>query len=420
MTKTLATLFSGGGGFEAGAVAAGLTPIWGVEYDAGVAGAYARNFGPHCIVSAVEDVDYSTLQTPDHLHASPSCKTVSVANKERGETAEDIAAAEGAARAIRVLQPPNFSLENVWGYRDFESFRIILRALEESGYAFGYWHLNSADYGVPQTRKRLILLASKSHRPQRPQPSHAKNPSAQTDLFGSAALRRWNGWYRAVEDLIPTLPESKFAEWQLKRLPEMFRTALITEQYRESNATDSEDRTPHKFKADEPSPSVLAEHKGKFRAFIAHPTADNDWFETRDESEPVFTVKASAAGIPRAFIVDGKNTRTTTGEAMTLREGDEPIFSIPALDGSERHKAFVGGLPRSQPSLIPEREWLTHGRVVSMTARALARFQSIPDSYVLPEKNGLACKVIGNAVPALLAQRMVESLTGVCREEAAA
>jgi site-specific DNA-cytosine methylase len=47
---------------------------------------------------------------------------------------------------------------------------------------------------------------------------------------------------------------------------------------------------------------------------------------------------------------------------------------------------------------------------VKMTPRALARFQSVPDSYQLPESRALASRVIGNGVPWLLAQRVTESL----------
>ena len=47
------------------------------------------------------------------------------------------------------------------------------------------------------------------------------------------------------------------------------------------------------------------------------------------------------------------------------------------------------------------------GRVVRMTPRCLARFQSFPDEYELPSQ-GLAGKVIGMAVPPLMCQRIVE------------
>jgi site-specific DNA-cytosine methylase len=45
-----------------------------------------------------------------------------------------------------------------------------------------------------------------------------------------------------------------------------------------------------------------------------------------------------------------------------------------------------------------------------MTPRALARFQSVPDDYTLPDANGLACEIIGNGVPPLLAKAIMESI----------
>lgn len=44
------------------------------------------------------------------------------------------------------------------------------------------------------------------------------------------------------------------------------------------------------------------------------------------------------------------------------------------------------------------------------TDRALARFQSFRDSYILPDGQGLACKIIGNAVPPLMYQKIVTEL----------
>jgi site-specific DNA-cytosine methylase len=46
-----------------------------------------------------------------------------------------------------------------------------------------------------------------------------------------------------------------------------------------------------------------------------------------------------------------------------------------------------------------------------MTPRALARMQSVPDWYVLPGKVALACKIIGNGVPCLMMQRIMESFS---------
>ncbi|HEX6608237.1 MAG TPA: DNA cytosine methyltransferase [Chloroflexia bacterium] len=54
--------------------------------------------------------------------------------------------------------------------------------------------------------------------------------------------------------------------------------------------------------------------------------------------------------------------------------------------------------------------WLGEARFTHQTPRTLARFQSVPDSYQLPDKAALACRVLGNGVPCLVAQRVTESL----------
>lgn len=92
---------------------------------------------------------------------------------------------------------------------------------------------------------------------------------------------------------------------------------------------------------------------------------------------------------PRAFILDG----TALSGGLTVRNENEPIFTVTA--SSDRR---------------PIRAWLKQGRVVAMTPRALARFQSFPDSYTLPESRTLASTIVGNAVPPLFAQRLLKSI----------
>ena len=58
------------------------------------------------------------------------------------------------------------------------------------------------------------------------------------------------------------------------------------------------------------------------------------------------------------------------------------------------------------------RAWLASGRVVKMTPRALARFQSFPDNYALPDRASLACCILGNAAPPLLMRAVVLPLIG--------
>jgi DNA-binding response OmpR family regulator len=78
---------------------------------------------------------------------------------------------------------------------------------------------------------------------------------------------------------------------------------------------------------------------------------------------------------------------------ITVRSAAEPAFTT-----------------LSSAAKRPARAWLTHGRVVAMTPRALARFQGVPDSYLLPDRKALACRVIGNGVAVDVARVAVETL----------
>jgi DNA (cytosine-5)-methyltransferase 1 len=93
----------------------------------------------------------------------------------------------------------------------------------------------------------------------------------------------------------------------------------------------------------------------------------------------------------KAFIIDGKNSGNF-GNGPTILNGEDRIFTIQASQAKGMPRAFTGC------------------RIVAMTPRALARFQSIPDWVVLPESKTLAAKVIGNAVPPLVMEKVYKDL----------
>lgn len=232
--------------------------------------------------------------------------------------------------------------------------------------------------------------------------------------------RPWRGWYSAIEDLIPELPESKFAPWQRARL-EIDGSTLVDS----AGYVDDEGRLPVQRQAGEPANTIVANHGQRpMRAFIVD-GQNASGLSVRDADEPALTVMAGDKGTFRAFIVGGQFGKPADGSGEPripqVKHEDEPVFCVTAETKGwramvsddrphfERVEDEYKDWRRDKPS-PEEPEWLSRGRVVKMMPRCLARFQSFPDSYLLPEHNGLAHRVIGNAVPPLMYEKLVRGI----------
>lgn len=371
MAKTFASLCGGFRLADVGAMQAGYEPIWDVELDPKIAEIGSQLPGK-TIVGSVTEVDWMKVDRPDVLWASPPCPNFSIAKANASETSLDMAIAESIVDALKTLLPPTFILENVEGYKNSKSLQFIEGAL----YALGYWIdrqiLNAADFGVPQTRRRLILRAVLGGFPQPLPPAE-----------------KWKGWYQAIEDLIPTLPESEFAQWQLDRLPYELMNMLFQSGNPNGNRKEKFRRWHY------PAPTVCAT-ESPFKAFLVDGknarSYEKGGMTVCEQDNPVFTLMASTSpGRYRAFLCDGVGNNH--GQSVTIVDRDTPSFTVKASAAKQASRA-----------------WLEHGRVVRMTPRALARFQTLPDWYELPEKAALACRGIGNGVPCLLAQKILEAV----------
>lgn len=413
MGRTSASLLTGGGGFDIGAKVAGFRSLWGVEIEPAIADYAELNTGMSVIRQDVATVDYTALERPWHLHASPVCKNASVA-KQGGECEEDIAMAGGIIRAIEALQPVMFTLENVWGYREFQAFKNIVACLTANAYAVDWWHLNAANYGVPQTRKRLILIARRDGKPVRkPMATHGKR-GGQPTLFET--VKPWIGWYEAIEDLLPTLPDSEFAPWQLERLPDDIISSVLVPGG--NNSFPLPDGKSPAF--------TIGISQGKnTRAFLL---GQGERSQPKPGQQPADTVTSNGnqTGV-KAFLIPGDNASNgvirQAGEPMVTVQTRPPercphrAFIVNCANGSHKSDGSRGLQirPENEPTFTvtdgndKTRAWLSQGRVVSMTPRALARFQSVPDWYELPESRSLACTIIGNMVPPLLARRILDN-----------
>lgn len=199
-------LFAGPGGWDEGLRTLGITDVVGLEWDdAACDTAEAAGHTRHRVdVAAADPADY---QGATGLIASPPCQAFSLAGKGAGRGAADRLVAHAVRCADGWVDPPgelcgedvraDLTLQPLrWvdalrpGWVALEQVPPVLplwqaigEVLELWGYTVACAVLNSADYGVPQTRKRAVLLASRADVARLPEPTHF-DPRKGVPLFG--------------------------------------------------------------------------------------------------------------------------------------------------------------------------------------------------------------------------------------------
>lgn len=158
-------MFAGIGGFRAGLTkAGGFQCVGHCEIDKYADASYR----------AIHDIGKEELYYPDATKIDPNtlpefdficggfpCQAFSNAGKRRGfEDARGTLFFE-IARLAEARRPPYLLLENVPGllsHDEGKTFRTILSALDDLGYNVEWMVLNSKDFGVPQSRKRVFII----------------------------------------------------------------------------------------------------------------------------------------------------------------------------------------------------------------------------------------------------------------------
>jgi DNA (cytosine-5)-methyltransferase 1 len=178
-------LFAGCGGLSTGFLDAGLNIAAGFELDARAIDAYnynhnyrgGRGFIADLSVSAGKELlGQAGIDRADFVIGGPPCQPFSIAGKRQGK--RDIRAdlIGHFIRLIDELKPVAFMLENVPNLAAIsggEFLDDILAELHALGYAVGHSVVSAADYGVPQNRKRLVVLGLKGKKSVRfPVPTH--------------------------------------------------------------------------------------------------------------------------------------------------------------------------------------------------------------------------------------------------------
>ena len=163
------SLFAGAGGFSYGFSQAGLKPRFGAEIDSDACRSYELNVGSPC-----HQVDLGTI-TPTAVKAmasgeqpfivigGPPCQGFSTAGPRNATDPRNRLIFNYLA-IVEELAPKWFIFENVEGLLTSGNGQDVARLVREFvslGYSVRLQKVNLAAYGVPQTRKRVLIIGNK-------------------------------------------------------------------------------------------------------------------------------------------------------------------------------------------------------------------------------------------------------------------
>lgn len=405
---TVVDLFAGPGGWSHALSVVGVRDI-GLEWDAWA-----------CKTRAA--VGQLTIQTDVALYpvrpfvgrtrgfiASPPCQAWSMAGKRLGlvdqplvhQAVADLAAGRDtraallvacrdersllAAEPMRYLHALNTVGEPEWVVMEevpdvlplWRQYAAILRT-----WGFSAWTgiLNAADYGVPQTRKRAILLASRARTAEPPPPTHAKAAEPES-LFGPGRARWVSmaealGW-GATDRPVPTVCAGGGPGGGPEPFPSGSRKTL----------TDARARGTWTPRATEFAPASRREGSGRA---ARHGARENRPAHT---PAPTFTAEAHRWSW---------SLRSNNQANATVRRADEPAGTL--FFGDRANECTwvadtTSGLPDGKQRSAPE--------PIKISAREAGVLQSFPADYPWQGNKGQQFSQIGNAVPPRLAAHLL-------------
>ena len=199
--------FCGCGGTSAGLEKSGMNIVAGVDIDKNALATYAHNFPKAVAIDksicdlACKDLESLTSIDKNEVlvfSACAPCQPFSNQNRNKRDDDERRTLLDEFHRFVEYFEPDFIILENVPGMQKVQEgpFTRFTAFLDTLGYCYDTDVKNAMDYGVPQSRKRLVLIASKHGMIKLPVETHGEDKIP----------------YKTVRDTITKYPSLKAGE----------------------------------------------------------------------------------------------------------------------------------------------------------------------------------------------------------------
>lgn len=204
------SFFSGLGGLDKGFVDTDYKIIWANDFDKYAVQTYKANFGDHIVLGDINEIALEEIPDCDVLIGGFPCQPFSMMGQQKGF--EDT---RGTLffRIVEILndkiqrgkKPKAVILENVRSLRTHDNgrtYKEIHRILQdELGYKVFCEILNSADYGVPQTRNRTYIVCFANEEAEYQFPEKVELKSTLQDKLESEVDNK----YFLSDRILPTI-----------------------------------------------------------------------------------------------------------------------------------------------------------------------------------------------------------------------
>jgi len=384
--RTVASLFSGCGGFDLGFEQQGFRPIGAFEIDPHLVEVYNENVAP---VASVCDLALETPQLrPDVLLAGSPCQGFSTAGKRHLNDPRNDLLVRAGVIALK-LRPKVFVLENVPAAisgRHGSRWEQVEAMLKDGGYSVSRVFAEGPTSGVPQVRKRLFLLAWLGKRTIHVDPPALPAPSLRHVLEGVDGLTGHDPATLASgsrEELIARriLPGQKLCNVRIS--PASVPTWAIPEVFGRVSASEREvleaivrlrrrDRKRDFGDADPVHPATVRKFLGRCVQREITRLIEAEYLRRIGRH---IDLKHTYNGKFRRLPIDGISPTVDT------HFGDPGLFIHPFFDRG-------------------------------LTPREAARIQGFADEFHIKSNRPRAFRMIGNAVPPPMAARLAAFIQG--------
>ncbi|MGS1117726.1 DNA cytosine methyltransferase [Castellaniella sp. UC4442_H9] len=368
------SLFSGAGGFSAGFTQAGLKPLFGTEINADACQTYQLNIGSPCHqldLSTVEPTQLEKLaggRRPFVVIGGPPCQGFSTAGPRNSSDPRN-QLIFNYLNIVETLAPRWFIFENVEGLLTSGGGKDLARLVREfvdMGYSVRLQKVNLASYGVPQTRKRVLIIGNRL----------GINFQFPNELFsfnsGKAKKSSGRPMAPSLAEAIAGLGPAVSTKDALVPYPSVDPVNAFDARMRKSNVLGAV--THH----------IRMEPAGRMQVELLKPG------QTMKDLPPELWHDSYKRRANRR-VSDGTPTEKRGGAPSGIKRLHDSLQSLTITSAAAR-------------------EFIHPSEHRPLTIRECARIQTFPDKYQWVGNNASVMQQIGNAVPPLAAELLAKHL----------